>query len=145
MKKLAFFLMPFLLTCSLITGCGSVYQTSYEFKPPTTEGGRDCANRCLNKNQGCFHHCQNITAQCESRKEISNLAEVLVDTWKKSSLSTNMPSDQRTTRYRSSQADCKKDEQQCMARCDSIHRLCHENCGGIVIREVTCIKNCDKT
>lgn len=145
MKKLAFFLLSFLFSCSLITGCGPVYQTSYDFKPPTTENGRDCANRCLNKKQECYHQCQNITAQCESRKEISNLAEALVDTWKKSSLSTNMPSDQPTTRYRSSQTDCKKEEQQCMSRCDNIHRLCHENCGGVVIREVTCIRNCDKT
>ena len=138
------YLITLLVICSILVGCGPVYQTSYLFKPPTTENGRNCANRCLSKQQECYHQCQNITAQCESRKEVANLAEALVESWKKSSLSTDKPHNPSATRYRSHQTDCQKDEQKCMSRCDSIHRLCHENCGGVVIREVTCIRNCDK-
>lgn len=128
-----------LLSLCLIS-CSPVYQTTYDFKPPESENGRYCANRCLNKKQECYLQCENITEQCESRKEISNLADVIVESWKKGKVEDG----KTPSRHYRQHPNCKQKEQECMARCDNIHRLCHENCGGTVLRETKCVQNCDK-
>lgn len=139
MRELRFIIISVL--CMNLLGCSPVYRTTYTFQPPETENGRYCANRCLSKMQDCYHQCENISAQCESRKEIANLADVIIESWEKGKVEDGTKASRH---YRPRNTNCKNKEAECMARCDQIHRLCHENCGGIVKSQTYCVQNCDK-
>lgn len=123
-----------------VTSCGPVYKTTHHFKPPETEKGRECANQCLFKKQECYHDCQNLRVQCEQNSNIANLAGQVID-----ALDKTPDGEKKKSSYANSHRNkCINAEKDCFGRCDSMHQLCHQNCGGIVETETKCVRNCDK-
>lgn len=124
----------------LVGACGPVYRTSYQFSPPESPRGRECANRCQATLQQCEANASYTHEQCLNRAEKSyQTCEARKKYepdpkkgWKKPLCVENC-------------IDCarpycaKADTEPCNER----YRTCYVNCGGTVEKTVTCTSNCD--
>lgn len=128
------FLVALLLILS--TGCGPSYRTLYHFEPPASLNGKRCANECLYKTQECSHQCTHNRYQCEQGAKMAELAHTVVD-----ALATQNKQPYYNS-HNGSYHQCVSQENQCIESCKSMHRICHQNCGGDVRSETVCIRNC---
>lgn len=128
-----------ILTCALflLSSCGPIYDTSYEIVPPRSETGRMCANNCLLAQQNCRQNCQIQEKQCQ---EIAQLRA-------QSSYYNYVNQQQREgrpiTRNESDFYHYSGCSNSCEEACGNDYRICHTNCGGVVIPHTTCTAFCE--
>ena len=55
-----------LVGITLLSACGPIYNTSYQYHPPTSLQGRQCIVQCSRTKEACQHHCNSDVNQCRS-------------------------------------------------------------------------------
>lgn len=125
-----------ILITLLLTSCGPVYRTTYHLEPPETQMGRMCANQCLDQKHRCIRDCNYYRSQCQSAEQLLQGTIMVLQ-------STNPEKDSATSRYPSHSSRCNEQHESCMEYCEADHRSCHTNCGGRVIKETKCTRNCE--
>ena len=123
----------FALLC--LVGCGPVYQTTYDYIPPSNPEDKLQLNECLHGRQQCRQSCQSMRLQCENNEALKEVATKVVDAIKKGD---------KTSSFSSSHYHCTASENNCLADCDNSYRACYENCGGTVIQHTECVARCPR-
>lgn len=113
----------------MMSACeGGNYRTLYHYIPPKAELDLDCVDECANDKRYCFCVCGNRLDACEQgidKNASSNYSS-----------HTDKP-------YGQSQLSCDQHFKACTVRCNEDYRDCYGDCGGKVVKEKRCMKNCD--
>lgn len=131
-------LLACLITCVItLSACGPIYKTEYRFQPPPDERGRICANACLDKMQSCQSSCKTQNTECRHIKslEAENAYLHYVNERQREDKEV-----EKSKRDFENYSDCNTG---CSEQCESIHRICHMNCGGNVTETRYCTAFCD--
>lgn len=120
----------------LLSGCGPVYETHYNYVPPASWHGRQCANHCLAKRSRCRTSCQSAKQVCRSAADMDAMPAYL-----------DYAQDQRNSgepvvNSVSDFADYSNCPDKC--GCGSTYRACFSNCGGTVIANTQCVAFCNE-
>ncbi len=123
----------------VLTSCGPIYKTTYDFKPAKTPEGSMCTSNCLDKMALCKSHCKTEERDCIRIRELKAENAYLKYVEERRRLGRELKKDRDyflATASRCSTRDC--DE-----KCDADQRLCHTACGGEVIERRECTHFCD--
>lgn len=133
MKQHAF-LLTLILSASLLTGCGPVYQTRYTFQPPHNWHGRKCVNRCLAERSQCYSNCRVSNQMCRNSADMEALPSYL--NYAHEQRKAGQPVYDNVNDF--------ADKSGCYSNCGcaSSYRECYENCGGIVTPYTVCTAFC---
>lgn len=125
------FAVAFLL---LVSACGSMYSTSYQYVPPRDEAGKYCVNNCLSQKSTCERQCTSNKTTCQVMEDAKGYLDYVVN---------SDPSRSNTSAPLSSyRRNCDLDYTNCKSGCDAEHRMCYTNCGGEVLESRTCQAFC---
>lgn len=106
----------------LVSGCETI---RYEYKPPSSDAGKQCAVQCLSIREGCYAN--------ESQKNQAAYGLCLQE----AELSYRTCMD--TASSKEQQEQCAKKKKVCYessyssGRCDEGYRQCYTTCGGSVL------------
>lgn len=119
------------LVLLLLSACGPIYETRYDFTPPRDERGRSCTYSCETMRQSCTSMQRQTQWQCERMAEQQeSLCESQIR-W----------SEGREPKwYECSRPSCTADEEMC----NSQYRACYQGCGGDIRSYQVCTMNCDQ-
>lgn len=131
-------ILPLFIAMALfVAGCGPVYKTDYRFTTPPTDKGKICANNCLDKMNSCTATCGQQKSECKRIKSLE--AENAYLRYVNEQQSKSQPIEKSRSHFENFSA-C---DVGCEERCESVHRICHSNCGGNVIEHRYCTAFCD--
>ncbi|MFC1885249.1 hypothetical protein ACFL2O_10815 [Thermodesulfobacteriota bacterium] len=123
-----------LLLCTIILlslySCSTkpVYQTTYDFIPPASAEGK-----------ACTHQCETINVQCKQ------IADMQADSKREEVRRQYLECErQRRSEKYSTRICFEYSVYPDYSRCSADYRRCFQRCGGKVITETKCIKNCEK-
>lgn len=127
-----------LVVAFLVSACGPVYETRYQFTPPTTPQGQLCVNQCQQINLLCRRNCQLESDSCLAREY--EQARWRYEDYVRERRAANQPiersPDDFVYRY-----NCPSSNS-CTPACDNDHRVCYQTCGGQVSATTVCTANC---
>ena len=120
-----------LLATVMLSGCGPLYRTTYDFTPPRDRIGRLCSAQCATTREVCRGNADNRAQNQYSQCEI----EAQQDYYH--CLNAAKDSKQRNFCFL----------RQCYShtnysRCDTDYRGCFSACGGRVVAQKHCVLNC---
>ncbi len=121
---------PVLLTGVLVlSSCGPVYRTQYEFQqPPTAEGQR------------CVFQCRNSQLQCEQIEDLRMDRCLDREERKQARCFRRMEkAGEEIGPYDCQMDDCDANYE----RCEAAYRACYQSCGGTIKEEVVCVRGCE--
>lgn len=138
MKKIvcSFSLAIILIASILVTGCGPIYSTTYQYVPPKSHRGRRCANRCLMQKSTCENNCNILHQAC--RMEANAAAEPAYRAYVRQERKAGK-TPWRTLGDFADYSNCGGD-----CGCGSNYNQCFTNCGGQIIPHTVCTAFCDK-
>ncbi len=122
------FFVPLLIQSS---GCGPIYDTVYDFTPPSSRAGEDCIEDCKMTQFSCEETERDRSRYCEDReRDRMDRCNERIQAEK------NRPA---------KWDECGKIESctEDMKRCESRYRLCYQACGGTVTARQECVAFCD--
>jgi hypothetical protein len=121
---------PLLLAGVLVlTSCGPVYRTHYDFHQPPTEEGRRCV-----------FQCQTAKLQCEQIEDMRMDRCLDREERKQARCFRRMEqAGEEIGPYDCQMEDCEANYE----RCDAGYRACFQACGGTIDKEVVCVSNCE--
>lgn len=130
------YLPLFALCLGLLSGCGPVYHTDYNFNAPRSTAGKTCIMTCSQNRMMCEQlndsHCQ----QC--RNEARQDAMYRYAEYKSVRLSQHKPIEKTLNDFQSF-TFCNRGR-----NCDADYRACFTTCGGKVTTHTYCVSGCDK-
>lgn len=114
-----------------ISSCGPIYDTTYQFIPPNSEGGRACVYQCENSRSQCRQIEDLRVDRCEqdSRYEQRRCED---DVYRREGRGPKW--------HECGGLVCTPEYD----RCDDQYRSCYQSCGGTVQAETRCVANCEK-
>lgn len=113
----------------IIVGCGPIYETRYNFVPPTEPHSAVCLTHCYTGKIQCQQLEQVQLDNCENRAERERYrCEWQIRRDKK----------REPKWYECGGSHCSVDEE----RCEANYRSCYQACGGQVNSEQVCVANC---
>lgn len=118
-----------LLFC--LSACGPIYNTDYQFSPPSSSGGRACVFQCEQGRMQCrqIEELQASRCQDHARYEQQRCRDDL------------RYNENRSPKwYECSAESCAENYD----RCEDIYRACYQSCGGEVRATTRCVANCDQ-
>lgn len=118
-----------LLLAQLLSACGPMYTTRYEFTPPDDPQSRTCIAQCEVSRHQCLASEDLLKQQCEAFRDQQR--------WQYEQCSQRNDSKDC---YRPSYQSCSANTE----RCDSMHRACYQACGGSIRSYRECTMNCDQ-
>ena len=122
----------FLLTSVLLLGgCGPVYDTVYDFTPPTTSFGAECVENCKDSQSECEDFERERNDDCEERQKAQ------MDRCNDRILADKKRAPKWT--------ECGKTESctEDTAKCESRYRTCYQACGGTISSKQVCVAFCE--
>lgn len=131
-------ILTLLLLAITITACGPVYKTEYRFQTPPTQQGKVCANNCLDKMEACKANCRTSIAECKRIKSLEAENAYLHYVNERRADGKEV---EKTKRSFENFSGCNL---KCEEGCESVHRICHSNCGGNVVEHRYCTAFCDQ-
>ncbi len=136
MNKMSCLVLTLLSTISLIlTGCGSIYKTTYDFIPPKSFRARQCINQCITHRRTCNELCRKNHQICRSMAERAAMSlyyEYIQERREqKRSIRKNI----------SNFADYSRCSLKC-EYCNVDYRNCYHLCGGQVNENQVCVAFC---
>lgn len=130
-----------LVTLILISGllyplisCSPVYETTYHYKPPRSQKGRECVNDCLDKKQQCQQQCQRQYQTCRETARLAAMGEYYAY------VQSRKKNDQPITRQIEDFADYSHCQRDC--GCQNDYHQCFNNCGGTITEDKKCVAFC---
>jgi hypothetical protein len=116
--------------CSVLIGCGPMFETRYNLTPPKSSSGRACVFQCENGKLQCQQMEQMRQEHCEqeSRWEVERCQRQLERKGKKESWNDCWA------------RSCTENTE----RCQEMYINCYRSCGGEVEVTQVCVSNCDK-
>jgi hypothetical protein len=120
-----------------LSSCSPVYKTDYRFVTPSSEKGKLCANSCLDKLTLCKSSCYTRKLECQKIKDLEAENEYLKYVHRQQK--NKKPIEKEINDFKS-YSSCNTS---CKSECDSIHRVCHSNCGGDIVEHTYCTAFCD--
>lgn len=121
----------------LITACGPVYKTSYQFSAPPTQTGKVCANQCLTSLHSCRNLCEEKRQRCREYESLEAKIEYL------EYANLKLLNDEKVDKTKKDFENFHRcDSQTCENQCEESQRICHVNCGGSVQELKTCTAFC---
>ncbi len=134
MKKLVF--VNLVIALLLLTGCGPVYQTSYNYQPPASLSARKCIVQCQQNQIQCNAACSNQNNQCEMMAQQSALFQY------KAYVSQQKLTGQPINASLQDFYDDSSCQMQQSCNCIPQYNQCYQLCGGRVITQQTCVAFC---
>ncbi|GAB4392754.1 MAG: hypothetical protein Tsb005_08150 [Gammaproteobacteria bacterium] len=131
MKKI----MVLMALSAFLYGCIPVYETTYRYEPPTAARGKRCVAQCERAKEMCFSACQRKQQQCVQQQHI--VAQQAYEAYQQQQLAQG----ELVERDLESFYNDKVCQSTCH-ECEEHYRPCYELCGGQVIAEKHCVKNC---
>ena len=132
------FLLSLLVLLLGLTACGPVYQTDYHMVPPADAMGRQCSNGCLDRMQLCKSQCTIQDQNCEQMARLEAQNTYLSYVNERQRKGKPIEHDQDDFYHYSRCGGTSS----CEETCDSVHRMCHTNCGGQVLERTYCTAFC---
>ena len=120
----------------LLTGCGPVYKTDYEFVAPKSQSGKNCHARCVQSQSSCNLQCQSQNETCRSRAKQDAL--YAYEQYKHQRRSEGLPVEKDISAF-NHESSCNSS-----CGCDSLYNNCFKACGGQIIEHKKCVAFCDK-
>ena len=122
------------LTAACATG--PQYRTFYDFVPPTTAEGRSCVFQCENTKMQCSQLEEMRVANCEDRADYRHgqCMDRAQDAYQRCQQSGNQYC---------VQSYCARESCSYSSRCENQYNRCFEVCGGEILSETRCVKNCE--
>lgn len=120
----------YLLLSIVVTSCGPLYDTRYDFVPPESSSGRACVYQCENSKSSCLQLAEYRKRDCEDRAdyEYERCQDDIARRGKKEKW-----------------YDCFRDScEDGSDRCNEQYLSCYRSCGGDVKVSQVCIANCDQ-
>lgn len=133
--KMLNYVMLFLIAI-VISGCGPIYSTKYEYIPPHSTGGRMCANDCLEAKSHCQQMAQMREDACRDRAHRAALLEFKAYQEQKKNLGKKV---RKTVADFDRGNECSRSTD-----CDENYKMCFQTCGGTIQANKECIAFCDK-
>ena len=115
----------------LLAGCGPIYDTVYDFTPPSTSAGRGCIDECGRSKSYCEDAERDRVDYCEEHQQ--RLMDQCND--------RILREKNRAPKW----TECGKTES-CTAdneKCENRYRVCYQACGGTVTSKQECVAFCD--
>lgn len=126
MKKLnKLIYLSFLATVS----CGPIYDTKYNFIPPTSSEGRACIFQCENSRSQCIELENYRNQDCQQRSDYDQ---------RRCEDDIRYREGREPKWYECGSNSCSVDQE----RCESQFRYCYQSCGGRVDAQTVCVANC---
>ena len=120
----------------LLSACGPVYRTTYQYVPPESDAGKLCITQCENNKIQCAQLEQMRYSSCQQQSDFSY----------------HLCRSRREFRYnhkghRKCVRNCYCYHRNCYQNtnaCESNYRSCYEACGGTISSDTQCVDRCDK-
>lgn len=114
-----------------IAACGPIYDTQYNFRPPSSSEGRACIFQCEQSRQLCRQNEEYRADDCQRRSE-----------WDQQRCEDQIyrTKGREPKWYECGSESCSADYD----RCEGSYRACYQSCGGRVDAETRCVANCDQ-
>lgn len=120
----------------MLIGCGPQFRTDYTYIPPETESGQRCILKCHSERKKCEHRQRTFIQDCEYQQR-----KIALEKYR------NYIEKQRVNGEEiDKNEDYFYDDWACRSNydCDVEYRSCYKMCGGRVLEDTYCVKNCDK-
>jgi hypothetical protein len=126
----------FMLGVGMLTGCGPIYQTKYDYMPPRSSTGMMCVAQCQQGKSTCEQMCQlrNDNCRTQARQDAIYRYEI----YKQARQDRGRAPKKEVGDFDSSNS-CN-----IPCRCESSFRACYAACGGQVLEQQVCVAFCDK-
>lgn len=120
--------MRALILLTVLSACGPIYDTRYNFTPPNEPTGRVCTYQCENSRSSCLQMQAQMKQNCEMQnRTYEQMCE------------TNIRLGGREPKwYECSGQSCNDNSEMC----ESQYRSCYQACGGKVDSQQVCVMNC---
>jgi hypothetical protein len=117
----------------MLTACGPIYVTRYNFIPPMDGLGRQCVTDCMRIKNDCYFYAEERASrermQCERSASIRYTACI-----------ATAKTDSERKKCSHYYSDCNQTAD--TSRCESEYRHCYQNCGGIIEAYQVCEYGC---
>jgi len=133
MKKL-FLCVAFSSLSCLMTACGPMYKTTYEYHPPENQRGRMCLNHCLDIKNECRAICNNHNDVCKD--QAMQRAQMDFESYQHAQRETQQPITKTVNDFYNPWG-CSES-----CHCEQQYNQCYSNCGGEVVPVQTCVAFC---
>ena len=120
----------------MLTGCGPIYETQYDFIPPKSDMSRMCTAQCVQSRNSCEQSCRIDTEDCRARAQENAMYEF--ERYRHDRKKDGMSVDKSVSdfdRGYSCNSSC---------NCGPTYRDCYSACGGQVLAQKVCVAFCDK-
>lgn len=134
-------------TLAVLSACGPVIETHYDYLPPSQQGGMQCLSQCQQGQNQCQRDAAAAKEECryreeeriayeydEAREKYYHDLELYAAAPEKFSKPTE------PTRGYPSYYRCDNQENQCQ----NSFNMCYRSCGGQVSERQVCVANCDQ-
>ena len=117
--------------CLFFSACGPIYNTDYQFTPPSSTTGRVCTQQCENSKFQCQQMEEMSADRCRDRAQIEQQRCEDNIRWREG---------RDPKWYECGAESCSANTD----RCDAQYRSCYQACGGRVDAHTYCVANCSQ-
>ena len=125
------------IAIALLTACGSVYKTDYQYVPPNAARGKQCIEQCRQAKTMCRRFVVGEYDRCLLRQR--NAARFRYDSYKEQRQTAGLEIDKSLESF----ADTSVCKQRDSNDCTDDYKACYELCGGKVVPVKRCVARCD--
>lgn len=123
----------------LLVACGPIYETQYDFLPPTSAEGRLCTSQCNNISDLCRQNCDLKDDRCIAEARERGAYEY--ERYVRDRQSQKLPIEKKLEDFTYT-GGCYQ-ASSCKAECDTSYRQCFTGCGGTVNSRTVCTAFCN--
>lgn len=121
----------------LLSACGPIYQTSYDYIPPKSQNGKMCLMQCQQSKMLCQQSCDLKQQAC--RADAQRNATFAYENYRQQQENQHQPIN-KTVQDFYSDFECSRSS----CTCEDDYRTCFTTCGGKVLAHQQCVAFCDK-
>lgn len=127
-------IIGFCIFTVLLSACGPVYKTDYQYIPPRGQMGQMCIAQCMQTQAMCSQMCELKNQNCRIQARQDAILEYEIYN--------------RNDAQRFGQRTLNSFDRSWMCNqtcdCETSYRACYASCGGQVLANTVCVANCDK-
>lgn len=133
MKSFKFGIGIFILAV-LLSACGPMYKTDYQYIPPRSQMGQMCVSQCMQTQSMCGQMCELKNQNCRIQARQDSILEY------------EMYNRHDANRFGHRTLNSFDRSWMCNQSCDceANYRACYTACGGQVLSNTVCVANCEK-